>query len=104
MSTWLVITAIGIGSYAMRAVMLALVGIRPLPAGVDTAMRHLGPAAIAALTATMAFTRAGTVQPVPIAELAAIAVGFMTVRRTGNVLHAITVGLPTMWLITVILH
>lgn len=104
MTAWLVITTIGIGSYAMRAVMLALVGLKPLPTRVDTAMRHLGPAAIAALTATMAFTRAGTIHPLPIAELAAIAVGFIAVRRTGNVLHAITIGLPTLWLITAITH
>jgi branched-subunit amino acid transport protein len=78
MTAWLVITAIGAGSYAMRAVMLALVGVKPLPARVDTAMRHVGPAAIAA--------------------------GFTTVRRTGNVVHAITVGLPTLWLITAVTH
>jgi branched-subunit amino acid transport protein len=100
MTTWLVITAIGIGSYAMRALMLALVGLKPFPARIDTAMRHLGPAAIAALIVTMAFTRAGAIRPLPIAELAAITAGFITVRRTGNVLHAITVGLPTLWLIT----
>jgi branched-subunit amino acid transport protein len=104
MTAWLVIIAIGIGSYAMRAVMLALVSSRPPPASIDSAMRHLGPAAIAALTATMAFTRAGSIRPLPIAELAAIAAGFITVRRTGNVLHAITVGLPTMWLITLLTH
>jgi branched-subunit amino acid transport protein len=102
MIAWLVITAIGVGSYAMRAVMLALVGLKPLPARIDTAMRHVGPAAIAALTVTMAVTRAGTIQPLPIAELAAIAAGFITVRRTGNVMHAITVGLPTLWLIALL--
>ena len=102
MTAWLVITAIGVGSYAMRAVMLALVGLRPLPARIDTAMRHVGPAAIAALTVTIALTRAGTIEPLPIAELAAIAAGFIIVRRTGKVMHAITVGLPTLWLITLL--
>lgn len=104
MTAWLIIIAIGVGSYAMRAAMLALVGVKALPARVDTAMRHVGPAAIAALTVTMAVTRAGAIQPLPVAELAAIAVGFITVRRTGNVLHAITVGLPTLWLITLLTH
>ena len=104
MTVWLVITAIGVGSYAMRAVMLALVGLKPLPARLDTAMRHVGPAAIGALIVVMALTRAGTIQPLPFAELAAIAAAFITVRRTGNVLHGITVGLPTLWLITLITH
>ena len=104
MTAWLVITAIGVGSYAMRAVMLALVGLKPLPARFDAAVRHVGPAAIGALVVAMALTRSGTIRPLPLPELAAISAAFITVRRTGNVLHAITVGLPTLWLITLITH
>ena len=102
MTAWLVIVAIGIGSYAMRAVMLAAVAAKPLPSRFDAAMRLVGPAAIGALTATLTFTRAGTLRPLPWPELIAIAVGFVTVRRTGNVVHAITVGLPALWLLTAI--
>jgi branched-subunit amino acid transport protein len=101
-NAWLVIVAIGLGSYAMRAVMLAFVATKPLPARYDTAMRLVAPAAIGALTAALAFTRAGTIQPLPVPELIAVAIGFIAVRRTGNVLHAITVGLPTLWLLTLI--
>ena len=102
MTAWLVILAIGCGSYAMRAAMLAVVAAKPLPERYDAAMGLVGPAAIGALTATLTFTRAGTVQPLPLAELIAIGVGFVTVRRTGNVLHAITAGLPTLWLLTLV--
>jgi hypothetical protein len=35
-------------------------------------------------------------------ELVAIAAGFFVVRRTGNVLHALLVGFPTLWLLTLI--
>jgi branched-subunit amino acid transport protein len=99
MTAWTVIVAIGGGSYAMRAAMLVLVGVRPLPPRVDRALRHVGPAAIAALIAAMVFTRAGAVHPLPTAELAAIVAGFLVVRRTGNVVHAIVLGMPTMWLL-----
>ena len=102
MTAWLVIVSIGLGSYAMRAVMLAAVAAKPLPSRFDAAMRLVGPAAIGALTATLTFTRADTPGPLPWPELIAIALGFVTVRRTGNVLHAITVGLPALWLLTAI--
>ena len=102
MTAWTIILAVGIGSYAMRAVMLAVAATKPLPQRYDAAMRFVGPAAIGALTATLTLTRAGTVHPLPIPELVAISVGFATVRRTGNVMHAITVGFPTLWLLTAV--
>ena len=102
MTAWLVIITIGVGSYAMRAAMLAVVATRSLPARYDTAVGLVGPAAVGALVATLTLTRAGTVQAAPIAELIAIAVGFVAVRRTGNVMHAFTAGLPALWLLTLI--
>lgn len=100
MTAWLVVLAVAAGSYALRAVMLATVAAEPVRARHEAVLRMVGPAAIGALTATLAFTHAGTVQPLPWPELAAVAAGFAVVRRTGNVLHAITVGLPTLWLLT----
>ena len=102
MTAWIVILAIGVGSYAMRATMLAIVATRSLPARYDTAIGLVGPAAIGALVAALSFTRAGTVQPAPLPELIAIGVGFVAVRRTGNVMHAFTAGLPALWLLTLI--
>lgn len=102
MTAWLVILAIGVGSYAMRAAMLAAVAARPLPKRYDVAMGLVGPAAIGALTATLLLTSGDDVQPVPLPELIAIGVGFVAVRRTGNVMHAITAGLPALWLLTIV--
>ena len=102
MTAWLVVIAIGVGSYAMRAVMLVVVAAKPLPARYDAAIGLVGPAAIGALVATLIFTRAGTVQPLPVAELVAIGIGFVAVRRSGNVMHAFTAGLPVLWLLTLV--
>ena len=102
MTAWLVILAVGAGSYAMRAVMLAVVATKPLPERYDTVIGFVGPAAIGALVATLTFTHGGAVEPAPLAELVAVGIGFVAVRRTGNVMHAFTAGLPALWLLTAI--
>jgi branched-subunit amino acid transport protein len=100
MNAFLVVIAIGVGSYALRAVMLVLVTTRPIPAGLESALALVGPAAVAALLATMVLTQGGQIDPLPPASVAATAAGFVAVRRTGNVMHAFTAGLPLMWVLT----
>ena len=100
MSAWFVILTVGVCSYVLRAVMLVTVTTKPLPSRFDSALRLVGPAAMGALVATLTLTRTGAIQPAPFAELIAIGIGFITVRRTGNVMHAFVTGLPTLWLLT----
>jgi branched-subunit amino acid transport protein len=99
MSTWLVIAAIGLGTYAMRASMFLVVGERVIPAWLERSLGLAGPAAIAAVVATMVLVQDGhlAVEPAP---TIAVVVGFLVVRRTGNVIHAFGAGLPTFWLLT----
>jgi branched-subunit amino acid transport protein len=61
----------------------------------------VGPAAVAAIVASMLFLHDGAVEA-PIAPTLAVLVGFLVVRRTGNVLHAFAAGLPTFWLLTAV--
>lgn len=103
MTAWIVIIAVGLGSFLLRATMFAFVNTKPLPATLDTTLGFVGPAAIAALVATHTFTQAGAIEPAPMAELVAIAAGFVAVKRSGNVMHAFTVGLPVLWLLTWVL-
>jgi branched-subunit amino acid transport protein len=98
-----VILAIAAGTYAMRLSMFALMSSRPVPERVDRALRLVGPAAVAALVATMAFSSGGSHSSRPPAELIAIAAAVLVVRRTGNVTHAFAVGLPAMWVLTPLL-
>ena len=103
MTAFFTILAIGLGTYALRASMFVLAGAHPLPARVDDALRLVGPAALAALVATMTFSHAGSIDLRPAPELVAIALGYGAVRRTGNVVHAFLAGLPTLWLLTPLL-
>jgi branched-subunit amino acid transport protein len=100
MTAWLVVLAIGLIGYALQAVILVTVATRPLSDRVLVPLRFVGPAALAALTATVVFTQGGALRSVPVAELAAIVAGTVAVRRTGAVLHAFVVGLPVFWLLT----
>lgn len=102
MTTYLVIAAIAAGSFAMRATMLATVNVRPLPQRVHDALGFVAPAAVAALTATMVFTRAGEVQAAPVPEVVALIVAFLVVRRTGQILHGMALGLPLLWCLTAV--
>ena len=102
MTAWIVILAVGLGTYALRASMFVILGRRELPTWTVTPMSYVGPAAIAALTASMLFTTAGAIETPPLAELGAVLAGFAAVRRTGNVAHAFAVGLPMFWLLSVV--
>jgi branched chain amino acid efflux pump len=101
MTTWAVIAAVGLGTYAMRVSMFLLVGGRDLPAPLRRSVAFVGPAAIAALVTTMVLVRDGSVAFRP-APTIAVLVGFLVVRRTGNVLHAFSAGLPTLWILIAI--
>ncbi len=103
MTAWLVIVAIGLGSYAFRASMFVLLGNRDLPAWTTTPMALVAPAAIGAMVASMTLTDHGHAQLPGIPELAAMVAGFVIVRRSGNVMHAITAGLPVFWLLSLVL-
>jgi branched-subunit amino acid transport protein len=103
MTALLVILAIGLGTYLLRATMFALVTVKPLPERLGAALGLVGPAAVAALVATLALTSRGAIEPLPMAELVAIAAGFWAVRRTGNVVHAFAAGMPIFWVLSPLL-
>jgi branched-subunit amino acid transport protein len=100
MSAWIVILAVGAGTYLLRISMFMVVGRRSLPTWTITPMAYVGPAAIAALVGSMLLTANGSIAVVRLPELAAVAVGFATVRRTGNVMHAFATGMPAFWLLS----
>lgn len=102
MNAWIIIGAVGVGSFALRAAMLVFATSRPLPGRVEASLGLVGPAAVAALLATMTLTSGGSVAPLPFAELAAVVAGFAAVRHTGKVVHAFTVGLPVLWVLSVL--
>jgi branched-subunit amino acid transport protein len=102
MTAWTVFLAIGAGTYALRASMFVLLGERSLPAWTETPLALVAPTAIAALVASMLFTHDGRQQLASAPELLAVAGAFVVTRRTGNVLHAIAIGLPVFWIATAV--
>jgi branched-subunit amino acid transport protein len=103
MSTWIVLLAVGAGTYALRASMFVVLGRRSLPGWTERPMALVAPAAIAALTVSMLLTSRQSVDAAPTKELLAVLVGFLTVRRTGNVMWAFVAGLPVYWLTALVI-
>jgi len=97
---WIVIGAVGVGTYVLRVCMFLVVGRRSLPTWTVVPMGFVAPAAVAALVGSMLLTQHGSIDVAAMPELAAVTMGFATVRRTGNVMHAIATGLPTFWLLS----
>jgi branched-subunit amino acid transport protein len=101
-TTWIVMLAVGLGSYALRLSLLALLGRTGVPAWLSSVLPWVAPAVIGALVASMVLTPGGTpITHIP-PELVAVVAGFVAVRWTGNVVHAFTVGMPVMWALTAI--
>ena len=104
MSIWIVIIAAGIGSYLLRVGMVAAADRIRVPAWMDRVSALVAPAALAALAATSvasAATSAGA--PGAIAPLAAVAVAVLAVIRTGSPYVAMLVGMPTLWVVTILI-
>jgi branched-subunit amino acid transport protein len=104
MNTWLVIVAVGLGSYLFRLSMIILTGRITMPPYLERASGLVVPAAFAALAAAgvaaacsgLGITRAA-------APLTAVAAAVIAVLRTGSPQAAILVGMPTLWVATALL-
>lgn len=100
MTAWLVIAAVAVGTYGLRVSMFMILGRWNLPAWTEQPMTLIGPAAVAALVASLVLTSKGAVTlPAPPVVIALVA-GFVATRRSGNVMHAFAAGLPAFWLVT----
>jgi branched chain amino acid efflux pump len=103
MSAWLVVLAVGVGSYLLRVSMIALVG-RGSSAWFARASGFVAPSAFAALAgggvtaACVGASGSGAVAP-----LVAVAVAVIGVRRSGSPHVAIAVGMPTLWVLNALI-
>ena len=104
MTAWIVILLAGLGSYLFRISMIVLTERVALPARLEQASAFVAPAAFAALAATgIAFSStqaADLMHAVPL--LAAVAAAVLAVRLTGRSYVAVLAGMPTLWLLTVV--
>lgn len=97
MTAWLVILAVGLGTYAFRASMFVALGDRTLPAWTERPLAFVGPAAIAALVSGMVLTDHGDFAPAGAVELTAVATAFVAVRRSGDVAKGLLAGFVVLW-------
>ena len=104
MTAWLVICAVGLGTYAFRAVTFAVVSARGLPDWTGRPLAVVGPAALGALVGGMLLTAHGSAEVPALAEAGAAAAAFLTVRRTGNVARGLMVSFPVLWALTWLGH
>ena len=103
MTPYLVVAAVGAGSYLFRVSMLVLAARVGLPAFVERAARHAVPVSFAAL-ASSALAPHLAVRHTAVAPLASVVVAIVAVRRTGSPHAALVAGLPTLWVMSALLH
>jgi branched-subunit amino acid transport protein len=94
----LILAAIGLGTYAMRAVFLVTARSEP-PAVVARLLPHVGPAVLAAITLPALLAPRGTVSVAEsLPALGAAAVAWVLWRCTGRLPGALFGGLAAWWL------
>ena len=104
MSTWIVIVAVGLGSYLFRLSMIILTSRITMPPYLERASGLVAPAAFAALAAAgVAAACSGLGIIGAAAPLTAVAAAVIAVLRTGSPQAAILAGMPTLWVATALL-
>jgi branched chain amino acid efflux pump len=104
MNTWIVIVAVGLGSYLFRLSMIILTGRITTPPYLERASGLVVPAAFAALAAAgVAAACSGLGVTRAAAPLAAVVAAVIAVLRTGSSQAAILVGMPVLWIATALL-
>lgn len=94
---WIVIVALGVGSYLLRFAFIGLVGDRPMPAWLLRNLRYTAVAILPALVAPRIVWPAATEGNPDAARLLAALVTLAVGVWTKNVFAAIVAGALTLW-------
>ena len=92
----------GIGTYALRASLIVLLSGRTLPGLVVRALRHVGPAVLAALVVSFAAGGSGVTSGLTAAEAAALAVAGGVAWWRRNLIVTLVAGMATLWVATLL--
>lgn len=100
MSDWVIIFGMMLVTYPVRLSVIALMGERTLPDGVNGALRYVPPAALAAIVFPALLMPEGTlvVSPVNLRLVAGI-VAALVAWRSRQTLLSIGVGMGLLWLL-----
>ena len=100
MKAFVVVAVAGIGTYLLRVSMLVLSARRGLPPLLERAARYAVPTAFAALAVGSLLSYSAT--GAAVAPIVAVTAAAITVRRTGLSYTALVVGMPVLWVMSVL--
>jgi branched-subunit amino acid transport protein len=101
MRDWLVLVACGLGTYALRACMLLVVGDSPIPEPLARASRYVAPAVLAAIAIPGLVAPQGAVSlQTTVPALAAGAAVVLLARRTASLTTPLVAGLAMWWAVS----
>jgi branched-subunit amino acid transport protein len=98
---WLVVLAVGAGSYLFRISMLVVAARRGVPPIAERIARHAVPVAFAVI-ATGGMVDHLDACTSSLAPLGAAALAVAAVRRTGSPNAALVVGMPSLWILAAV--
>lgn len=100
----LVVVAVGIATYVMRAGLILLLANRSLPPIVERSLRYVGPAVLAALTVSLAFgSSEGGSPDIDAPEVIALIVSGAVAAWRRNLIQTLIVGMVTFWVCSAII-
>jgi branched-subunit amino acid transport protein len=97
MSSFLAVLAVGVGTFATRAVFLLALARRTVPDRVVRALDQVGPATLAALIAALLVTEDGGAPGLP--ELGGLAAAALVGLKWRNLMLILAVGMTAYWLL-----
>jgi branched-subunit amino acid transport protein len=103
MSIWIAIVVAGIGSYLLRMLPVALLGLFRTPAWLDRAGVLVAPVAFAALAATAVAGGTGGTGAGVLARLVAVTVAAGVAHRTRSTAATLVVGMAALWIASAVL-
>jgi branched-subunit amino acid transport protein len=105
MSGWLIVLAVGAGTYAARLSFIGALWKRRLPATAQRALEYVAPAVFAALVAPAVLLPDGAIDVTPASNprLAAAALAGLAAWRLNNVVAVIVVGMGSLWVLQALL-
>jgi branched-subunit amino acid transport protein len=102
MTPWLVVLAVGAGSYLFRISMLVVAARRGVPPLAARIARHAVPVSFAVIATGGLVGQLGATAA-DLAPLGAAVLAVAAVRRTGSPNAALVVGMPALWALTAVL-
>jgi branched-subunit amino acid transport protein len=101
MTPWLVILAIGTATYLFRVSMIVVASRTAVPPAIERAARHAPTVSFAAIAAA-GIGGAVTFSAQGIAPLVGALAAVVAVRRSGSPHAALAVGMPVVWLVSML--